>query len=77
METGNLRRQEGGGTLQNTPETWEVKDSEDSKGGTLDEMTNSRERELTESTSSRKTEHQMREESGIPQSQLRPIIVPV
>ena len=31
-----------------------VRDSQDSKGGTLDEMPNSRERELVESTSSRK-----------------------
>jgi hypothetical protein len=26
-----------GGTLQNVPETWEVRDSQDSKGGNLDE----------------------------------------
>jgi hypothetical protein len=77
METGNLRRQEGGGTLQNTPETWEVKDSEDSKGGTLDEMTNSRERELIEPTSSRKTGHQVWDGVAIPQSKLWPISVPV
>jgi hypothetical protein len=35
-----------------------VRDSQDSKGGTLDEMPYSGERELVESTSSRKTEHQ-------------------
>jgi hypothetical protein len=50
-------------TLQNIPETWEVKDS-------LDEMPESRERQLIEPTTSRKTGHQMREWEGIPQSQL-------
>lgn len=56
-------------TLQNAPETSEVRDSQDSKGGTLNEMPDSRERKLIEPTSSRKSGHQMREE-GIPQSQL-------
>jgi hypothetical protein len=70
METGNLSRQEVGGTLQNAPETWKVRDSQDSKGGTLDEMPDSRERELIEPTSSRKTEHQMTEREAIIQSQL-------
>jgi hypothetical protein len=37
------------------PETWEVRDSKDSKGGTLDVMLDSKERELIEPTSSRKT----------------------
>jgi hypothetical protein len=50
----------GGGALQNAPETWEVRDSQDSKGGTLDEIPNSRERELIEPTSSRKAGHQVR-----------------
>ena len=36
-----------------------MRDSQDSKGGTLDEMPNSGERELIESTSSRKTGHQV------------------
>jgi hypothetical protein len=45
----------GGETLQNVLETWEVRDSQDSKGGTLDEMPNSGEREIIEPTSSRKT----------------------
>jgi hypothetical protein len=36
-------------------ETWEMRDSQDSKGGTLDEMSYSGERELVESSSSRKT----------------------
>jgi hypothetical protein len=40
-------------------------------------MPNSREKELREPTSSRNTEHQMREEAAIPQSKLSPIIVPV
>jgi hypothetical protein len=34
-----MPREAGGeGTLQNVPETLEVRDSQDSKGGTLDEM---------------------------------------
>jgi hypothetical protein len=35
METGYLQKQEEeevGWTLQNVPETWEVRDSQDSKG---------------------------------------------
>ena len=58
----------GGGTLQNVPETWEVRDSQDSKD--LDEMPDSRERELIEPTSSRKTGHQVRDGVAIPQSHL-------
>jgi hypothetical protein len=58
-----------GGTLQNISETWEMSNSQDSKGGTLDEMSDS-ERELIEPTSSRKTGHQMREGFAIPQSKL-------
>ena len=50
-----------GVTLQNVPETWEVRYSQDSKGGTLDEIPDSRERELREPTSSRKTGHQVKE----------------
>jgi hypothetical protein len=49
----------GGGSLQNVQETWEVRDSLDSKGRTLDEMLYSGERELVGSTSSRKTGHQV------------------
>ena len=37
--------------------TREVRDSQDSKGGTLDEMLNSGEREVVESISSRKPGH--------------------
>lgn len=47
----------GEGTLKKVPETWEVRDSKDSKGRTLDEIPKSKERELVESTSSRKTGH--------------------
>ena len=68
METGNFA--EVGETLQNAPETWEVRDSQDSKEGTLDEIYNSRERELTEPISSRKTGHQVREGVAIPQTTL-------
>jgi hypothetical protein len=70
METGNIRREEVGGTLQNVPETWEVKDFQESKGGTFDEILDSRERELIEPNSSRTTGHQMRDEVAIPQKQL-------
>jgi hypothetical protein len=52
--------------FQNAPETWEVRDSQDSKGGTLDEIPDSRERELIEPTSSRKTGHQVRDGVAIP-----------
>jgi hypothetical protein len=39
------------GTLQNTPETWEVRDSQYSKGGTLNEMPmpNSKEKGISRS----------------------------
>ena len=39
-----------------------MRDSQNSKGRTLDETPNSRERDLIQTTSSRKTGHQMREE---------------
>jgi hypothetical protein len=45
--------------LQNVPKTWEVRHSQDSKGGTLNEMTYSGKRELIVCTSSRKTGHQL------------------
>jgi hypothetical protein len=54
--------------FQNVPETWEVRDSQDSKGGTLDEMAYSGKRELTELTSNRKTGNQVRDGVAIPQS---------
>jgi hypothetical protein len=55
---------------QNAPETWEVRDSQDSNGGTSDEMPNSGERDLIEPTSSRKTGHQVRDGVAMPQSYL-------
>ena len=57
-------------TLQNVSESWEVRHTQDSKGGTLDEMTICRERELLEPTFSRKTGHQMRDRGTIPYSQI-------
>jgi hypothetical protein len=71
-KNANRQPQEVGGweTLQNPPEIWEVRDSQKSKGGTLDEMPDSRERELIEPTSSRKAGHQLREGVAIPQLQL-------
>jgi hypothetical protein len=47
-----------------------LRDSQDSKGGTFDEMPYSGERELLKPTSRRKTEHAVRDEVAIPQSQL-------
>jgi hypothetical protein len=44
----------------------EVKDSQDSQRGTFDDMPNSRERELIEPTSSRKTGYQVRDGVAIP-----------
>jgi hypothetical protein len=59
------------------PETWDIRDSQEWKGGTLDEMPNSRERELIEPTSSRKTGHQVMDGVAISQSHIWPIIVPI
>jgi hypothetical protein len=70
METGNFGRWNIGGTLQNAPKSREVRDSQDLKEGTLDEMPDSRERELSEPTSSRKTGHEVREGPTIPLSKL-------
>ena len=52
------------------PEIWEVRNSQDSKGGSLDEMPDTKERELIEPTSNRKTGHQVRDGVSIPQSHL-------
>jgi hypothetical protein len=52
--------------LQTAPETWEVRDSQDSNGGTLDEMLDSMERDLLQPTFSRKTGHQGRVGVAIP-----------
>jgi len=51
-KNGNRQLQEvgGEGTLENVPETWEVRDFQDSKGGTLDEMPFSGEIVLVEPT---------------------------
>jgi hypothetical protein len=57
-----------GGSIQNVPETWEVEDSRDSKGGTVDKIPYSGERELVKSTSSRKTGHEVRDGVVFPQS---------
>jgi hypothetical protein len=43
-----------------------MRDSQDSKAGNLDEMPDSRERELLEPTSGRKTGHQVRDRVAIP-----------
>jgi hypothetical protein len=48
METDNIRREYVGGTLQNVLEAWQVRDCEDSKRGTSDEIPYSAERELVE-----------------------------
>jgi hypothetical protein len=65
----------GPSRIHQRPEKW--RDSQDSKGGTLDERPGTREREFIEPTSSWKTGHQMGEGISIPQSKLSPIIVPV
>jgi hypothetical protein len=59
MKTCNLGRSEVGATLQNAPENWEVRDSQNSKGKTLDEIPYRSEKKLVEPTSSRKTGHQV------------------
>jgi hypothetical protein len=62
-KNGNRQPQERlGDPPQNTREngTLEMRDSQDSKGGTLDEMPESREKEFIEPTSSMKTGHQVR-----------------
>jgi hypothetical protein len=43
------------------PISWKVRDSQQSKGRTLNEMPNSRARELIGHTSSKKTGHQVRD----------------
>ena len=68
METDDHSRKEVGKTLQNVPETWKVRDSQDPKKGTLDKMPYSGERELKEPTFNRKPGHQVRDGVAIPQS---------
>ena len=58
MERGNLRKQEVGGCSR-VHQRPGRKETQDSKGGTLDEMPDSRERELMKPISSVKTRHQM------------------
>jgi hypothetical protein len=77
---GNRQPQELGdqGSLQKVPETWEVRSSQDSKAGTLDEIPNSGERELIESISSIKIGRQMEELScNHTVKNFDPVIVPV
>jgi hypothetical protein len=50
--------------------TWEVRDSQDLKGGTLDKMLYSGEREFVKPSSSRKTGNQMRDRVAIPHAKL-------
>jgi hypothetical protein len=70
METGNLGSEDVVRTLQNAPEIWEVRVSQNSKGGTLEEMPNSKALELVKPSFSRKTGHQVRDGVAIPQSKL-------
>jgi hypothetical protein len=54
MLTGNPRKKEVVGSLKNLPETWEVRYSQDSKGGTLDKMPDCRKRDIIKPTIRRK-----------------------
>jgi hypothetical protein len=69
---GNWQPQEirDWGIHQNAPETWQVRDSQESKGRTLDEMPDSRERDLIEPISSGEIGYQVRNGVAIPQSYL-------
>ena len=60
-KNGNRQPQElgGWGNPQNVLDTWEVRDSQDSKAGTLEEMPYIGEKKLVKPTSSRKTGHQL------------------
>jgi len=51
---------------------WEMRDSQDAKGGTIVVMSYSREGKLIEPTFSRKTGHQVRDWVAIPQSKTLP-----
>ena len=44
-----------GGTIENVPETWEVRDAQDPNVGSFNKVSNSGEREIVESNSNRKT----------------------
>jgi hypothetical protein len=65
------------GDWRDPPEIWEVIDSKDSKGGTLYEIPDSREKEPIEPTSCMKSGQEVRDGVSIPQSQLWAIFVPV
>ena len=52
----------------NVTETWEVRDSQESKRGILNEMTYCGERELEDSTSRKKRRQQVSDGVAIPQS---------
>jgi hypothetical protein len=54
-----------------------VRDDQDSKGGSLDEMPYYGERELCRGHLKKKAGNQVRDEFAIPQSKLCPIIVPL
>jgi hypothetical protein len=61
----NLRWCEADRPSRKCQETWEVRDSQDSKRVTFDELPNNGERKLVESTSSSKTE-ESRGRMGLP-----------
>ena len=67
MKTGNLLRQEVG---EGVPPECTRDLGGERFSGLKDEMPDSRERERVDPTSSRKTEHQVREGVAIPQSKL-------
>ena len=67
METGK-HGSSSGGSLQNILQNREVRDSQDSKGGALDEIPYSGKMEHVEPTSRVKTENQVRDGVAIPQS---------
>ena len=72
-KNGNRQLWEVGGWeggVQYVPDTQVVRESQDSKRGTLDKIPYSGERELVEPTSSRKTGHQVSDGVAIPQSKL-------
>jgi hypothetical protein len=66
-KNGNKQPRELGGWLDppDVAETPEVRDFQDSKGGTLDKMAYRSERELVEPNSNRKTGHQVRDRAAI------------
>ena len=65
METGNLGRQVVRRILQNVSETWEVRDSQFSKEPSINKMSNRRDRENIEPTSSRKKDRASNAGEGV------------